>query len=145
MLLNKVISYFSWGLMFIMALALAACEPDEELIDEPETDPREAFIGTWSCTETPLTQKRATYLVEIINNPENSAEVLIRNFGLLGEQVKARALVIGNSIAIERQATSNGWEIEGEGEMQSSSTINWEYELFDGHTIYQLKAVYALQ
>lgn len=96
-------------------------------------DPREKFLGSWKVTET---CSRMNYNVTISDDPQNSAQVLIENFGNPGTgYAPAVALVTGNSIYVSNQTIGSGWSVSGSGTMNDSGRIDWSYSLvINGNT-----------
>jgi len=127
-------------LFVLTAFALTSCIP----VDDPD-DPganREKFLGSWTCTET--NRKGPAYEVVVNENPDFYTKVNIKNFGLLGNEAAPSADVSGDQIAVPGQYChdDNSWYVEGDGVMTTNNRIDWEYELNDGSTLYQVVAVY---
>lgn len=130
-----------YGVVFLVSLlfALSACEP----IDDPDgaDNDRDKFLGSWTCTES--NRKDATYEVVINESASVSSEVSITNFGLLGDEASPLASVSSDNITVASQyCCSDTWHVEGDGLMTANDRIDWQYELNDGSTLYQISAVY---
>lgn len=113
-------------LFFTSLIMFSSCE--EENLDDLFGDPVEKFLGTWKCEETgDVNGYFGPFNVEVIRNPENSAEVLIKNFNYQGMDVSARAIVAGNSITLPRQKICDDTiEIQGSGNYNNEEfTINY--------------------
>lgn len=124
------------GLMMMM---FAACLPEEE--DTDPNDPVAKFIGTWKVNET---CNRMNYNVEILQDPGNSAQVLLYNFGNPGAgSDPAVGLVVSNTIYIAAQTIDVDWNVEGEGRYQTDGTISWDYKLGIGPDNYDCSAVFS--
>ena len=106
------------------------------------SDPRSAFVGTWSVDEQ---GNKLTYEVTISLDPSSSSQVVISNFANAGPSSNpARAEVSGNNIFLNAdQVIGDGWTINGGGLMNSSTKITWAYTLDDGATLHNLTAVYT--
>jgi len=103
------------AILIIGSLVFHSCIPDD--FEGDFDDPVEKFLGAWKCEETgDVNGYFGPFDVEIVRNPSNSAEILIRNFNYQGADVEARAIVAGNSIAIPRQLICDDTiEIAGSG------------------------------
>ncbi len=76
----------------IIILAIPSCVVDDDIV-LPE-DERDAFLGIWEVSET---CNRFSYDVEIVKDPVNDSQVLIKNFWLIGYDEKPPyAIVSGN-------------------------------------------------
>ncbi len=132
---------FLFGMLMILALPLLnSCEEVEG--DEEVTDPREAFVGEWNCDEE--LAKRDNYRVNIQLDSDNSSQVLLYNFGLMGSSEAAEGIVGGDDIEVPLQNMANGWSADGNGTMVDANTIEWTYTLTDGADRYDYIAVYTL-
>ncbi len=118
-------------LLLVSTISLTSCEEDE--IDEMFGDPVEKFLGDWKCYETgDLHGPFGPYDVTLERNPENSSEVLIRNFNYQGMDESARAIIAGNTITVPRQSICNGTiEVQGSGSFENDE-INLNYRTNDG-------------
>ncbi|MEI7595307.1 MAG: hypothetical protein WCK02_06120 [Bacteroidota bacterium] len=141
--MKTVINYLLALVLF--SSVLVSCEPDTVAPDasQPDTDPREVYVGNWLCTENSKLAGQQTFTVSISLNPSNSTEVLIANFYLFGNDQKARALVAGNNISIPSQSLCN-FTISGSGYIDNNkTTINWNYYVKDSQQNDTCTAVYA--
>ncbi|HPK04683.1 MAG TPA: hypothetical protein PK908_02190 [Bacteroidales bacterium] len=114
----------------LMLVLFPACE----LIDvEPDTDdPRDKFIGTWKFNEDEKKKSDlAFYSVLISKDPTNSAQVLLKNFGNLGNFYTTHGIVTTNRISVENQTVAS-IRIQGSGTYSSTGTMNWTYTINDG-------------
>lgn len=123
-----------------MLIPLISCD-DENLDDF--SDPREQFLGSWDVTESCF---KDAYSVEIIKDPENSAQVLIKNFWNMGISSNPPAgLVVGKNIIFDKASFFDSEsKVSGEGFIDNDK-INWQYEVFDGADAYSCEATYTLQ
>ncbi len=110
---------FAVFLLFVVA----ACVPDDDLF--PETDDVEAYIGTWNVTDNSL--KSLNYKVTIRKNPLNSSEILLDNFA--GSSDEAVGIVTGKKVTILSQRIGNNWRVSGSGSYNSSTRLDFSYEL----------------
>lgn len=131
---------FRLTIIFSLMVFLLSCE--EESTDEFE-DPRMKFLGTWDVSEGCT---RDAYEVEIISDPSNSANILIKNFWNMGNSGEApSALVVGNNLYFnETPFFDSESEVSGEGNLDKNIII-WQYEVFDGGDIWVCDATYTKQ
>lgn len=121
-----------------LALQLPACVPTEDV--NPD-DPVAKFLGSWKVTET---CSRMNYNVDIQQDPGNSAQVLIYNFGNPGSGYDpAVGLVVTNSIIVSSQTIGEGWTVSGTGIYQSNGMISWDYSLLIPPSDYSCTARYS--
>jgi|AntRauTorckE6833_2_1112554.scaffolds.fasta_scaffold00314_15 hypothetical protein len=125
--MKKLTTLFS--LFLITSLFIfSGCEETGDV--NPDQDPRDAFVGEWSCNEVPA--KRSSYRVNIQHDSGNSSQVLLFNFGLLGNSVSAYGIVAGDNVSVPLQDVDDVWSVSGQGEMVDDETIEWTYTLDDG-------------
>jgi len=134
-----------FSIILIVLLAFPACEIDTE-DDDPyiDDDPRDAITGEWVCNETPVA--RFSYPVVISEDPANSSQVLISNFGFIGEDEKPPyAILAGNTLSIPVQniGNDNSVEVEGFGQIKNDNEIIWDYTLRIGGDANDYNAVYS--
>lgn len=109
----------------LLALQMPACLPVDEDIN-PD-DPVAKFLGQWKVNES---CRRLNYNVDITQDPGNSAQVLIYNYGNPGPGYDpAVGLVVTNNVYVSSQTIGEGWTVSGKGTYQSDGTISWDYEL----------------
>jgi hypothetical protein len=127
-------SLFATSLLF-----LSSCEPVDP---EGTTEDRDKFVDSWTCTES--NRKVPAYWVEISEDPTLTNQVVLKNFGQLGNSALPNGSVSGDYITVPQQYTldDNSWQVEGDGVMVTNNSIDWNYELNDGTTLYQITAVY---
>lgn len=122
---------------------ISGCEEAEEIIPDDNSDPRDAFVGSWNCSETEL-KSTEDYEVTIDYDPNNSGQVLLKNFGLLGQDARPYGLITGNKITIPEQDGFDGWTImEASGDKTGDNTIEWTYKLSNGSDIFNYEATYT--
>jgi len=112
---------------------ISACEPVDE--DNPDGDPRDAYIGEWQFVESFKSTKGQSYVVDISKDPDNSSQIILENFGNSGVSgVYATAIVTSDQIVIPNQEMSNGWVTEGSGQMsnQKKTSMNLSYYFIIG-------------
>lgn len=111
-------------LILIGAIVLISCEKDTV---DPTIDDRDKIVGTWSVFDQTLT--KANYVVKISKDSDNSRKIWISNFhGLLDS---AFAYLSGNSIELPQQNVAE-FVTMGDGTIQSSQQLNWQYWVSDG-------------
>ncbi len=128
-------SRYLFFVLLTATIAFTSCEEDD--LDDLFGDPVEKFLGTWKCEEEGTeTGSGWVYDVTIIRNPDNSSEILIRNFYLQGDNEKARALITGNTLTIPNQRICDDtMEIQGSGSYDTSKDeIYLNYSTNDGAT-----------
>lgn len=130
---NKLLLF----LLAITALILPACELDDV---DPDADPRDKFVGTWRFDESPLKSDLAFYNVVITKDPGNTAQVLLRNFGNVGNFHSAVGVVAGSIIAVDSQTVASV-TLNGTGTMTTSSLMTWTYSINDGADMNQFTAI----
>ncbi len=91
------------------------------------SDPVSKFLGTWKVNES---CRKMNYNVEIQQDPGNSAQVLINNFGNPGAGYDpAVGLVVSNTVTVASQTIGTGWTVSGTGTYQSDGSMSWNYTL----------------
>ena len=127
--------------LFSLMFLLSACEEAEDLLPD-NADPRDDFIGEWNCSETEL-KSTDDYTVTIQKDPDNSSQVLLQNFGLLGQDQYPYGLITGDRINVPQQEI-NGWTIKNaSGDMNGENSIDWTYTLSNGSDDFQYAATYT--
>jgi hypothetical protein len=115
---NKVLG------LSIIAIVLVSCEKDNTVID---TTTRNDYVGSWTCTETPVAKN--LYFDCIITIDANTDDnIKLQNFASLN--ATAFAIVSGKSVILPKQ-TLNGNTIEGYGTMNNKDYISWSYYVKD--------------
>lgn len=142
---NSGIMKKPYRLLLLMPLVclflLQACI--DEMGDDPFADPVLKFLGEWKAEESTTIYGQAHYKVTITRNPSNFSEVLISNFYLQGDDIKARALVTGNVLTIMRQKICDDTiEINGTG-TYIQGRIQLQYTAHTGADLDQVTAVYT--
>jgi hypothetical protein len=111
-------------MLSLMVLIMPACLPTDDV--DPD-NPVEKFLGVWKVNET---CSRMNYDVEILQDPGNSAQILIYNFGNPGSGYDpAVGLVVSNTIIIQPQNIGEGWSVSGNGTYKTDGTVSWDYSL----------------
>ena len=123
----------AFALVFL--LFAQSCVVDD---DSGYTDPREKFLGTWNVIDQP---GRINYLVNITNDPAQTAQVILYNFADMG--ASASGLVVGGKIIIDKQEVGNDFLAEGSGTFISSNKLEFVFALDDGIDTEQRVAVYS--
>lgn len=118
-----------------------ACEKTQDILPN-NSDLRDDFIGEWTCSETEL-KSTEDYTVTIEKNPQNSSQVVLQNFGLLGPDAFPYAYITDDRITLPQQ-TVNGYTIKNaNGELVDQETIEWTYTLNDGSDDNKYEATYT--
>lgn len=123
----------------MLMLVLASCTETDPI--EPEVDPRDKFLGTWTVQEKIDGQVSGAYQSEVIYDPGNTSRIRINNIYNLGSQAGVNALIAGNSIDISSQ-TITGVIISGTG-LFSGDGFTLNYSANDGANVNQVQAVYT--
>ncbi len=125
----------------IILLSIPACTEDD---NTNPADDRDQFLGYWNVNET---CSRDSYSIQIVIDPSNSSQVLIKNFWLIGNNEKPPyAIVAGSTITIPKQTMcdNNSNEVQGSGVLDKNK-INWHYTVNDGADLYTCTALYEKQ
>lgn len=121
---------------FAMMAFLTSCT--EDLVEDPDTDPRAKFIGSWNVKEE-IQSSVQNYSAQIINDPTNNSRILIGNIFNLGEPIPS--VVSENSISLVNSNIS-GFDIKGQG-IYSGGGFVLNYTTNDGSGARQVKATYV--
>lgn len=127
--------------MTMLVLGFYSCQPDEPTDPDPVTDPRDKFVGVWTCHETSTIHGSSTYLVTISLDPSNTNYVKLADFYMLGDTTIIQGLVTNNNITVNAQTTCN-CTINGSCTWSNSTTLNWNYTVSDIADIDTCTAVY---
>lgn len=119
------------ALFLLLITFMAACVPEDEV--EPG-DLRDKFTGTWRFTETPVVKSPdgVSFTVTITYDPNNSTQVLLKNFAQIGGQYAAYGIVTSNRITIPSQEVAPGFMVSGTGILAGSSHMDWDYTTIAG-------------
>ena len=102
---------------------------------------RSSLTGTWMVTES---SKKATYEVTILIDSATSTGVWIVNFAGAGQNIKAFANLTGNTLSLtNNELLSNGWIVNGSGQIVGTARIEWPYSLHDGANQTNIQAVFT--
>jgi hypothetical protein len=135
--MKKVKKYFL--LVFLLAIIFVfSCNKD----NGPTTSiSRSTLLGKWLANEIP---KKNTYEVDIQIDSTIFNGVLISNFGGSGQTVKAKASLTGNTLSLNTdQLLTNGWLVNGSGNVSSTTQISWSYSIHDGANLTNYTAVFS--
>lgn len=110
---------------------MAACVPEDDI---DTGDPRDKFTGTWRFTETQIVKSpdAISFTVTISYDPNNTSQVLLRNFAQIGGQFAPYGIVTSNRITIPLQEVGQEFMISGSGTLSGSSQMDWEYTTVAG-------------
>jgi len=123
--------------VFVLIAALTQSCTDD-LLEDPDLDPRQKFTGTWMVKEESQGSFQ-NYTSTISNDPTNSSRIRIGNIFNLGEPISAT--VSENSLTLV-QTTISGFTIKGTG-IYSGGSFVLHYTSNDGSGDRQVKATYS--
>jgi hypothetical protein len=128
------------ALLLLIVTCISACEPEDDI---DTGDPRNTFTGTWRFTETPAAKNPdvISFTVTISNDPDNSSQVLLRNFAQLGGQYSPFGIVTSNRITIPSQEVTPGFIVSGKGTLSGTNNMDWEYTTIAGGEMESFTAV----
>ena len=129
---------FHFLVVIILIAGATGCEKFTE--DNPYTDDRDAFLGEWICTDSPLKNGQGVYSVIITADPDNSAQVKIQNFFQLGNDARPYAIVTRATITVPVQSAlpDGSWTVSGYGVLTEGGL---EWTSYNGNQ-YSLKATF---
>ncbi|MEI6124408.1 MAG: hypothetical protein WCQ95_12360 [Bacteroidota bacterium] len=119
----------------ISILGLYSCE---KTTNDPPTDVRDQYVGSWSCSESPL----INYPVVIRLDSNNSTQILISNFHLLGSNAKAYAIATINNLTLPSQVIS-GNTFNGSGTLVNANKFTLKYYVNNLTDIDTVNATYT--
>ena len=119
-------------------MQMPACVPVD---DTNPDDPVTKFLGEWNVNES---CRKLNYIVDIQQDPGNSAQVLIYNYGNPGPGYDpAVGLVVSNTIQVQPQTIGEGWTVSGNGTYMTNGTISWDYTLIIPPSQYDCSAAFS--
>jgi hypothetical protein len=122
-----------------------ACELDDT--NGLSSDPRDKYVGTWTCNETPASLKLLfTYPVEMVKDTTIESNILLKNFGFIGfDEKPPYGILSGSSISVPQQQVcyDNSITVYGEGTIVDVKTINWSYTIKVGGDKNSYNAVFT--
>ena len=124
----KQINFFLKITTALCLLFVVSCTPEEETPDS--ADPRDKYVGTWSCAEKSQLYFDYSYQANISKSTTNSTDIIIENFYNLGFQTSVVATLNGASFEILQQTVS-AQVISGSGSSSGSNVINFSYTADD--------------
>lgn len=134
---RKPIKSVIWLFAILIIATFTSCLPDDDLIVD---DIRDSFVGTWRFNESPLKSPETIYTVVITKDPGNTSQVLLRNFGNVGNFQTAYGIVTQTRIAIPSQTIAS-FIISGDGVLSGSTRMEWSYSINDGADLTTYSAV----
>jgi hypothetical protein len=127
-------------LIFIFSLfAIVSCADEDPI--EPDTDPRDKFLGQWNVLEEEQGVGSLNYIATVVNDSGNTSRIQINNIYNLGSAVSVKALVADNSLSISAQ-DADGITISGSGTFSTNSFI-LNYTADEGDQVHAIKATYT--
>ncbi|HPT13323.1 MAG TPA: hypothetical protein PK796_00940 [Bacteroidales bacterium] len=137
----KAINLYLFLIFSAAMLFAVSCED----IDNPDDtgDPRDKMTGTWQFIENSVKSTRSlSYVVTITKDPDNSSQVILKNFGNPGtSDIQSVGITTSSQIVVTEQTLSNGWVVEGSGKLDGTETMNWTYSIIVGGDLEQYTAV----
>jgi hypothetical protein len=135
---------FGYAILFAaMASFMISCDPNNNPPDD--TDPRDKFVGSWTCAENSTQNGTSSFTVNVSLNSGNSSQILMANFYQLGSSKTVYAVVAGDNATAASQ-TVGGVTIKGDGSITTNDTkMNWNYTANDGADIDTCTAVFTKQ
>jgi hypothetical protein len=130
----KIKHYIFIVLSSLMLFFEVGCEDNPV---DPETDARTNYLGNWLCTE-----EAGSYNVSIVIDSNNSSQIFIRNFHLMGQNEKAYALATTNNLTLPTQTILNN-TFYGSATLVTANQIKWKYYVNDQTNIDTISAVYT--
>jgi hypothetical protein len=131
-------------LLGVLIVSMYSCE----LTDDGLEDPRDSFVGQWTCTEYENGQSQISYPVTIEKDAINSDWVLLNNFGYIGVTEKPPyGEVSGDYITIPSQKVcyDESVTVDGNGHLTGKDEMEWEYNLEVGGDSYHYTAIFTRQ
>jgi len=121
---------------------LYSCNPNDS--NSTSSDPRNNFVGPWTCAETTTLNGSPTFQVTISLDPSNSSQILLANFYGLGVNNKVYGVVANTNVTIPKQSVGGFTVNSGSGNITNNNTkINWTYVVNDGTDNDNCTAVYT--
>jgi hypothetical protein len=136
---------------YLIIIASIMClQADCNTGDPPDnTDPRDKFVGNWTCNETSSLNKgkgSSSFTVTISLSTTNTSQINLANFYGMGTSKQVYAVVAGDNATIPDQSAGGFPSIKGSGSISSNNTkIDWSYYVNDGADIDTCTAVYNKQ
>lgn len=90
-------------LLLFLLLFISSCVKDDET--GPGSDPRDKYLGNWTCKETVQGQAPTTFTISISSEGETDS-LYVKNFNQLGNSTQTLWLVSDNSITIPNQSVT---------------------------------------
>jgi hypothetical protein len=135
-------SFLPLVLILLSGLIVNSCTVDDS-DDGPYVDPRVKFLGDWSVNNEDCSKSR--YIVTISEDPSNSSQVLLFNFGFSQTAEPDTAIVAGSTITLPDQVNSEKWEVSGIGKYEDPDKISWTYSLYISGDLQSCTATYVKQ
>jgi len=99
------------------------------------SDPRDPYIGEWQFIESFKSTLGQSYIVNIIKDPDNSSQVILRNFCNPGSNnISAKGIVTSTQLVVSSQQMSNLWIVDGTGQFSNSNKtkMDWTFSITAG-------------
>ncbi|NVO02885.1 MAG: hypothetical protein HXX09_09325 [Bacteroidetes bacterium] len=142
----KKIHFLIFATIILFSVYFVSCNPDDpDGSPQPVTDPRDQYVGNWTCTEvSQLFPTQTPFTVGISLSSTNTSQILISNFYHFGTSENAIAVVSDNSVALPQQTVCS-MAIHGSGNLETATKITWNYFVNDGADIDTVSATYIKQ
>jgi len=115
------------GLLFLLLLTFAGCNPDDsDPTGGGTTDIVAKFLGTWHVTDS---KAKLNYDVTIERDVLDETKIVMDNFAGLGGKIKGE--VVGDAVVVDKQSI-NEYSVEGTGSYSNNTLISFTYILSDG-------------
>lgn len=109
-------------------------------------DGRDKYIGLWEFIETQKSTMATSYIVNIVKDPNNISQVLLKNLGNPGSNdCYAIGIVTNSQIVVSSQCMSNGWLVEGTGKTTNMDKMSWTYSITEVGKKYNFTATATKQ
>ena len=142
----KKINFLLTLIIFISTISIISCNKDNtDSGPQPIDDPRDKFVGNWTCTEvSQLYPTQTPFTVGISLSTSNSTQILISNFYHFGTSEYATGVVLDNSVTLPQQTVCN-MSVHGSGTLETPTKITWKYYVNDAADIDTVSATYVKQ
>ncbi len=130
---NSLRFLFSLSLLVSVSF-LNSCQKDNTT-SQGSSDARNEYVGVWRFTESGFLKngQSQSYIVSITKDANNSAQVILDNFGNPGDSgISAVGILTANQIVVSKQTLGNGWEVVGTGKKTTAGNMDWTYSITAG-------------
>jgi len=130
--MKKIVYLFGSIILFSLMSGCEDTNPTDLL------DARDAFLGTWTVSESCA---KDSYSVTIVKDQSNSSQVIIQNFyHIVNCSNPPYAIIAGSSIVIPTQSIcGDAFEVSGTGKLDKGK-ITMTYSVNDGADLFNCGA-----